>query len=162
MKGAKTMENLKMIHLNQQEMFNLLVDLKTGIPRLKTKSINNTFVDWTYFSVDSQSIPNKFFYIVFYKNEELIAQNIVAIAKYGIYGFTGEKHIGFSYVDVKPEYQKQGLATKLITEFANIDFSKFNVEDKKLYISFFSDECLKKGFNNTVKRLFNGLNVVYR
>ena len=89
------MENLKMIHLNQQEMFNLLVDLKTGIPRLKTKSINNTFVDWTYFSVDSQSISNKFFYIVFYKNEGLIAQNIVAVAKYGIYGFTGKKILDF-------------------------------------------------------------------
>lgn len=148
---------MEIAYFNNQEMFNILFNKETISPVLPEKD-NHIFEKWKYFSSNDFDMNDRY-YIVAYK-QNLIAENIIAVLKYGIY-MRGH-HIGFSYIDVKEGYKHQGLETKLVELFADLDFSKYNVEDKRIYISFFSDECLEKHFNKKVKEIFKNLDVIYR
>lgn len=74
--------------------------------------------------------------IVAFENEFSI-ENIVGVLKYAYY----DNHIGLSYVDVREDYQHRGIGTKLLKFFDKQDFG-----EEEINVSFFSDECLKKGF----------------
>lgn len=150
---------MKIAYLNNQEMFFLLFNRETFETVLPEKeNSNHIFQNWKYFSGNDFDMSDRF-YIVAYEGK-LTAKNIVAVLKYGIY-MRGH-HVGFSYIDVKEGYKHQGLGKKLIKLFAEIDFSKYDVEDKRIYVSFFSDECLEKHFDEKIKEVFKGLDVIYR
>lgn len=147
---------MKIAFLNNEEMFSLLFNRETTI--LHEKENSYVFQNWKYFSSNDFDMSDRFYIVAYEKN--LTAENIIGVLKYGIY-MRGH-HVGFSYVDVKESYKNQGIGKKLIKLFAKIDFSKYDVEDKKIYVSFFSDECLEKHFDEKVKETFKGLDVIYR
>ena len=150
---------MKIAYVNNEEMFNILFNKETFLPVLQENE-NHIFKNWKYFSANDFDLSDRY-YIVAYE-ENLTAENIIAVLKYGIY-MRGD-HLGLSYVDVKEGHKHQGLGKKLISLFSKIDFSKYDVDvkDKRIYISFFSDECLEKHFDEKVKEIFKNLDVVYR
>lgn len=116
---------------------------------------NNEFMKvypgFNYFSIDNiVECRSHIKFIMIYVGE-FVPQNIVGVLKYGKYS----NHIGLNYVDVREDYKHKGIGTKLLCLFNELSF------DEDIYCSFFSDECLNKGFHKIVFKALNKHNVCY-
>ena len=110
-----------------------------------------TYKGFKYFSIDNIVECHSHIKFIMIYVDEFAPQNIVGVLKYGKYG----SHIGLNYVDVREDYKYKGIGKKLLNLFNDLSF------DEDVHCSFFSEECLNKGFHKTVFEALNKHDVCY-
>ena len=115
------------------------------------KDDNEHFVGFHYFGYFFQS--NHSFVIAYIDKKE----NIVGVIKWGLYN----SHYGINYIDVREDMKHRGIGTLLIKYLNKMTFKPSGNINGDLYMSWYSDECIDKGFDKVIETLLDNQNVCY-
>ena len=119
--------------------------------KFKLKDDGEHFIGWHYFGIFFHS--NNAFIIAYIGKRE----NIVGVILWGVY----YEHYGINYIDIREDIKHKGIGTKLIQYLNNMEFKTYGNNNGDLYMSWYSDECLDKGFDKIIEKLLDNQNVCY-
>lgn len=109
---------------NFEDFQNFMYDFKKYGWALNTNDSNDSFCGFRYFSPCCFQMGHSLEKCLVAFDEKEDPQDIIAIIWFGEYGYSS-KYQGLSYIDVREDWKRKGVATYLIKNFNNyIDHSR--------------------------------------